>query len=105
MLLRLQGYDMTIVYCLDKEMTLAGEFSRLPNKKTREEINLDIRVDFVQFSMEKLTKIHADPTLCKRCPDTFKEISKNVRPYKLYRDELTIENGIPLKRIPKSVTY
>ena len=74
---------MTIVYRTGKEMTLADGFSNLPNKKTREEINLDIKVDFVQFSMEKLTQIHqatnADPKLCelremilRSCPDTFK---------------------------------
>ena len=47
MLLRLQGYDMTIVYRPGKEMTLADGFFRLPNKKTWEETNLDIKVDFV----------------------------------------------------------
>ena len=117
-LLGLQGYDMTIVYRPGKEMTLADGFFRLPNKKIREVINVDIRVDFVQFSMEKLTPIHqetnADPTLCELREmilrvwlDIFKEISKSLRPYWSYRVELAIENGILLKSsriiIPKSI--
>ena len=69
MLLRLQEYDLSIIYRPGKEMTLADGFSRLPNKKTKEEINLNVRVDFVQFSTEKLTQIHqatkADPILCE----------------------------------------
>ena len=99
MLLHLQGYDMTIVYRLGKEMTLADGFSRLPNKKTWEEIKLDIRVNFVQFSMKKLTQIdqatNADSTLCelremisRGWPDTLKEISKNLWPYWSYQNEL-----------------
>ena len=51
MLLRLQEYDLSIIYRPGKD-----GFSRLPNKKTEEEINLNVRVDFVQFSTEKLTQ-------------------------------------------------
>ena len=108
MLLRLQEYDLSIIYRPGKEMTLADGFSRLPNKKTKEEINLNVRVDFVQFSTEKLTQIHqatkADPILCELretipqgWPNTFREISKNLQPYWSYRDELAIENGILMK--------
>ena len=50
MLLRLQGYDMKIVYRPGKEM---DGFSRLPNKIMKEAIGLDIKVDFVQFSAQK----------------------------------------------------
>ena len=89
-------------------MTLADGFSRLPNRKTKEEIKLNVRVDFVQFSTEKLTQIHqatkADPILCelretipRGWPNTFREISKNLPPYWSYRDELAIENGILMK--------
>ena len=88
MLLRLQEYDLSIIYHPGKEMTLTDGFSRLPNKKTKEEINPNERVDFVQFSTEKLTQIHqatkADPILCELretilqgWPNTFREISKN----------------------------
>ena len=53
MLLRLQEYDLSI-YRPRKEMTLANGFSRFPSKKTKE-INLNVSIDFVQFSTEKLT--------------------------------------------------
>ena len=89
MLLRQQEYDLSTIYCPGKEMTLVDGFSRLPNKKTEEEIELNVRVDFVQFSTEKLTQIHkatnADPILCEfretilqGCSNTFREISKNL---------------------------
>ena len=92
MLLCLQEYDLSIIYRLGKEMTLADRFSRLSNKKTKEEINLNVRVDFVQFSTEKLTQIHqatkADPILCELretilqgWPNTFRDIGKNLQPY------------------------
>ena len=108
MLLRLQGYDLSIIYCPGKETTLADRFSWLPNKKTKEEINFNVRVNFVQFSAEKLTQIHqatkADPILCELretilqgWPNTFREISKNLQPYWSYRDQLAIENGILMK--------
>ena len=108
MLLRLQEYDQDIIYHPGKEMTLADGSSRLPNKKTKEEIKLNVRVDFVQFSTEKLTQIHqatkADPLICRLrenilqgWPNTFREISKNLQPYWSYQDELSIENGILMK--------
>ena len=102
MLLRLQEYDLSIIYRPGKEMTPADGFSRLPNKKTKEEINLNVRVDFVQFSTENLTQIHqatkADPILCElRETITFREISQNLQLYWSYRDELAIENGILMK--------
>lgn len=57
MLLRLQAYDITIVYHSDKEMTLVDGFSRLPSKRVRESIDLDNKVDFLQFSAQKLAQI------------------------------------------------
>ena len=108
MLLRLQEYDLSIICRPGKEITLADGFSRLPNKKIKEEINLNVRVYFVQFSIETLTQIHqatkADLIFCELretilqgWPNTFREISKNLQPYCSYRDELAIENGILMK--------
>lgn len=53
MLLRLQEYDMVIKYRPSKEMLLTDGLSRLPNKKNKEVIDLNIKVNFVQFSTEK----------------------------------------------------
>lgn len=50
-------------------MLLADGLPRLPNKKNKEVIDLNIKVDFVQFSTEKLTQIrqatNANPILCE----------------------------------------
>ena len=108
MLLRQQEYDLSIIYRPGKEKTLADGFSRLPNKKTKEEINVNVRTDFVQISTEKLTQINqatkADPILCEfretilqSWPNTFRETSKNLQPYLSYQDEQAIENGILMK--------
>ena len=109
MLLRLQEYDMVIKYRPGSEMLLADGLSRLPRKKNKEVIDLDIKVDFVQFSTEKLTQIrqatNADSTLCelkvrilKGWPESRRELHKDLQPYWSYRDELSIENGVLLKR-------
>lgn len=118
MLLRLQEYDMVIKYRPGKEMLLADGLSRLPNKKNKEVIDLNIKVDFVQFSTEKLTQIrqatNANPILCELrarilqgWPESHRELHKDLHPYWSYRDELSIENGILLKGdrilIPKSM--
>ena len=70
MLLRLQEYDMVIKFQPGKEMLQVDGLSRLPkNKKSKEVIDLDVKVDFVQFSIEKLTQIcqatNTDPILCE----------------------------------------
>ena len=109
---------MVIKYQPGQEMLLADELSRLPNKKKQEVIDLDIKVDFVQFSTEKLTQIHqatnADPILwelriqiLQGSPESHRELHKDFQPYWSYWDELSIENTILFKGnrilIPKSM--
>ena len=57
---------MVIKYRPGNEMLLADGLSRLLSKEV---IDLDIKVDFMQFSTEKLTQIrqatNADPILCE----------------------------------------
>ena len=105
MLLRFQEYDMVIKYWPGNEILLADGLSRLPSKKNKEVIDLDIKVDLVQFSTEKLTQtcqaINADPILCelkmwilKGWPESRRELNKDLQPYWSYQDELSIENGV-----------
>ena len=91
MLLRLQEYDLSIIYRPGKEKTLADGFSRLPNN--------NVRVDFVQFSTEKLTQIHqatkTDPIL-----DSISTTSVIPRPDKIFAEfgvpvSLKTDNGPP----------
>ncbi len=60
---------MVIIYRPAKDITLADGLSRLLDKRVEEAIDLNIKVDFVQFSTEKLTQIlqatSADSILCK----------------------------------------
>ena len=83
-------------------MLLADRLSRFPNKKNKEVIDLDVKVD-VQFSTEKFTQIcqatNADPILCELrvwilqgWPESCRELHKDLQPYWSYRDELFIES-------------
>ena len=59
MLLRLQQYNMVIMYQPGKEMLLADALSHLPSRANNTEIKLDLWVDtisFVTFSSSQLTK-------------------------------------------------
>ena len=55
MLLRLQQYDMVIMYRPGREMLLADTLSHLPSR-TDTEIKLDLRVDAI--SMSKISRSH-----------------------------------------------
>lgn len=108
MLLKLQGYAIQLEYKPGKEMTLPDTLSRLPTTKRSETIDLDIRVDFVRFTPEKITQLRTesrnDPVLCELSevitngwPETIKTLPETIRPYWSMRDELSVENGIVLK--------
>ena len=62
MLLRIQHYDMTIKYRAGKELLLADDLSRFPNPRSKQEIDLDIVVNLVQFSMEKIRLLQRETT-------------------------------------------
>ena len=109
MLLRLQHYDYKIKYKPGKEMILADSLSRLPQTKIDDqEIRLDVKVCFVQFSTERLTELRdatkADTNLSilmkyiyNGFPPKQRDLHSKVKGYWHFRDELTIENGIIIK--------
>ena len=108
MLLRLQRYDYEIKYRPGKEMVLADSLSRSPNTTDPAEINLDVQVNMVQFSRNRLEELRehtqSDPTLCKLTklivsglPESRRDIHPDVRPYWSFRDELSIDDGLILK--------
>ncbi len=108
MLLRLQRYDYTIEYRPGKEMILADSLSRLPSKANDTEIDLDIKVCFIQFSTPRLNELREetreDPVLfelmeyvLKGFPDQRCQMSPATRIYWSFRDEITIDSGILLK--------
>ena len=108
MLLKLQGYDMKVEYQPGKEIVLADSLSRLPSTHNKETIDLDVRVDFVRFSDERIQELrnktkddHVFRTLSETIvtgwPETIKELPTRIRSYWSFRDELSVEDGILLK--------
>ena len=53
MLIRLQGYNFKMSYQPGKDNILADSLSRLPSNHNKNTVDLDVRVDLVQFSTEK----------------------------------------------------
>ena len=118
MLVKLQGYNMTIEHKPGVNNQLADGLSRLPSPRNSSTIDLDIRVDFVCFSEEKIdllqketvqdpTLNHLRETIINGWPDTVKGLPLDIRPYWNIRDEMSVENGMILKGhrivIPRSV--
>ena len=107
MLLKLQGYDMEVEYQPGKEIVLADTLSRLPSVHNKETIDLDVRVDFVRFSDERIQELrnktkddqvlrtHSEP-IVTGWHKTIKELPTSIRSYWAFRDELSVEDGILL---------
>ena len=104
MMLRLQKYDMNIVYRPGKEMVLADMLSRL-NPTTGPEINLEKSVFAVQFTSERLQQLKdetcKDPhltalknTIIKGWPEKPKDLPKTLRQYWSLKEELSVEDEI-----------
>ncbi|XP_064638333.1 uncharacterized protein K02A2.6-like [Lineus longissimus] len=107
-IMKLQGYNMNIEYRPGKELVLADTLSRLPCQANYEMEELDVRVDLVQFSTEKVAQIRdatsQDATLQKLSqviaagwPENAKELDPSIRVFWSMRDELSLESGIVLK--------
>lgn len=90
MLLLLQRYDYQIRYRPGRDMTLADSLSRIPNNAPNAEIQLDVKVCFLQFANAKLEEIRKntrhDPTLHRLMyyimngfPPSIQDIPQEVR--------------------------
>ena len=109
MLLELQRYDVTIKYRPGKEMQLANALSRCLARASQE-IKLDMRVDYIAFTkpwIEKLKdSLQRDPILAtvyqltqQGWPHQRRHIPVHlVRRYWDFRDELSTDDGMLLKR-------
>lgn len=112
MVISLNGYNFSIQHRPGNENLLADGLSRLPNVQNKSTIDLDIRVDNVNFSEDRITKIRRetcqDPILSglkdiiiTGWPEKISQLPSDIRPYWNFRDQLSMEDGILLngKRI------
>lgn len=108
MLILLNGYNFSLSHRPGTENQLADGLSRLPNTANQCNVDLDIRVDMINFSTDRINiiKEHSlnDPTLLglqanivNGWPDKLQEVTPNLRSYWAFRDQLSIENGLILK--------
>ena len=108
MLLELQRYNVTIKYRPGKEMQLADALSRCPVRASQE-IKLDMQVDYIAFTKPWIEKLkdstQRDPILAmvyqltqQGWPHQRRHIPHLVRRYWDFRDELSTDDGMLLKR-------
>ena len=107
MLMRLQNYDLQIMYRPGKEMLLADGLSRLP-PADNSHIELDLQIHLVHFGSRKLQELKEatgrDNTLSglrdvivAGWPKSRKGLPSSLRSYWSCRDELAVEDGLVLK--------
>ena len=108
MLLAVQDYDFRVKYTPGKDVGLADALSRLPNPDNVEDIELDVRIEYLQFSDEMIEGIkmssQADPILNELkeviyhgWPEAIKELPVAIREFWSYRDQLSVVDGVILK--------
>lgn len=110
MLLRLQPYDLKIKYIPGKDMLIADALSRLSPEENHPIGNMEVQVHEVypQFSKTMMVKIRENTSsdqelaalkqvIYEGWPSTIKEVSKTLKPYWSFRDELGIDDGILTK--------
>ena len=108
MLLAIQPYTYRVKYIPGKDIGLADAISRLPNPHSEEDMELDVKIENLQFT-ENITNqirqcINRDPalnalkeTIYNGWPESQQELPTALRDFWSYRDELSLEDGIILK--------
>ena len=108
MLLELQRYHVTIKYRPGKEMQLADALSCCPARASQE-IKLDMQVDYIAFTKPWIKKLkdstQRDPILAtvyqltqQGWPHQRRHVPHLARRYWDFRDELSTDDGMLLKR-------
>ena len=103
LLLRLQGYDITVNYKPGKEMLLSDAMSRL-NPLPPESSETPLRVDFVMFSDRNLQEIRnatsqdselfiLKDVILERWPEERRDLDQRLRCYWPFMDDMSIEGG------------
>jgi hypothetical protein len=108
MLVELQGYNFVLTHRPGTQNQLADGLSRLPSPNNKSNIDLDLRVDHIDFSTSMIGKIRSsieqDPvlqqlqeTIITGWPEHIKDLPTDLRTYWGLRDSLSIENGVIYK--------
>ena len=111
MLLRLQSFDVTIRYRPGNQIHVADALSRLSSDESMAipDLNVQVRAVCPQFSNECLRKMQEqtpkEPELAalkevvfNSWSNSIKELPPVLRPYWNYREELSIEDSLIMKR-------
>ena len=97
MLLRLQNYGVTIKYQPRRTLLLADGLSRLLENRQDSPIQLDMRVNLVQFSQGRVKQLREetarDPALSP-LTDVLVKLPKVLKPYWSDREEWSIDDGV-----------
>lgn len=100
MLLRLQKYDINLIYVPGQEMLLADTLSRayIPDSNkgdTKTEIKTVNMVDYLPISAERLSSItESDGDDSGRVASEQKQHSKDILHYHSFQDELSYQDGV-----------
>ena len=107
MLIKLQGYNFSISHRPGAQNQLADGLSRLPTPHNNAAIDLDVRVDLVCFSSDRLEKVRRDTvndpvlnqlrdTIIAGWPESIKDLPTDLLPFWGIRDQLSVESGLIL---------
>ena len=107
MLLRLQPYDLELVYKPGREVTLADDLSRI-NPEKQPTMEFDKTIHGIYMSPSKLRQLQEETEASRSLkvlkeviltgwPEDVKEIPKEVHHYYSCRDSLTVEDGLIMK--------
>ena len=110
MMLRIQGYDLHIVYKKGKEMTLADTLSRayLNRPSQQQDIETINSLDFIMIRPERLEKLKEATSkdeplqtlkaiIMNGWPEDKARLPAEITPYFSFRDELSVQDGLIIK--------
>ena len=113
MLLRILGYDYSVVYRPGEEMVLSDTLSRLPNPNNKSEVKLDLRVDgisfdLISFSPGKQVELRRETQRCpvlnalaevvyRGWPERIGDLPTDLRVFWSYRDVIGLDDGVLFK--------
>ena len=108
MLLETQGYDFDIKYRPGKEVMLADGLSRLPNVQKNKAINLDLKIQFVQITEDKMTQLKRESArdetiaalkeiITEGWPKKRNDLPIPLRQFWSFRDEFSVLDTLVLK--------